>query len=157
MDNKPPPQPLHEHVYLALRTAILSGEIRVGDRLNESHLAKQLQVSRTPIREAIRRLQQEQLLTTDAPDGIKIVEISPESAIHLYDCRIALEQLAVEGACRHATDVQIQALEQNLVEAEAVFKDPPSFVELQRSHQVDRSLRQLDLNYDFHRLIAVSS
>lgn len=145
------PQPLHERVYLTLRTAILSGEIRLGERLKESQLAKQLQVSRTPIREAIRRLQQEQLLTADAADGITIVQISLDSAIHLYDCRIALEQLAVEGACRHATAEQIHTLKQNLFASEAVAKEPADIP--QDSH----SLKQLALNYEFHRLIAESS
>lgn len=157
MVSKFSPQPLHERVYLALRTSILSGELGLGERLNESQLAKQLEVSRTPIREAIRRLQQEQLLTTDSPDGITIVEISLDSAIHLYDCRIALEQLAVEGACRYATSAQLQALEQNLLDSEATFK-----AQIDAYHQAlpahnNLGLKQLELNYDFHRLIAESS
>lgn len=129
----------------------------LSDRLNESHLAKSLKVSRTPIREAIRRLQQEQLLTPDSPDGIRIVEISLASAIHLYDCRIALERLAVEGACRHASKAQIKALEQNLVNAEPVFKHQLSDLSLQPANPTEQSLRQLALNYEFHRLIAESS
>ncbi|WP_407657738.1 FCD domain-containing protein [Leptolyngbya ectocarpi] len=147
-------QPLHERVYLALRTSILSGELGLGERLNESQLAKQLEVSRTPIREAIRRLQQEQLLTTDSPDGITIVEISLDSAIHMYDCRIALEQLAVEGACRYATSAQLQALEQNLLDSEAIFK-----AQMGAAWPSDNNpeLKQLELNYNFHRLIAESS
>lgn len=147
------PQTLHERIYLTLRTSILSGEFKIGDRLTESKLAKQLQVSRTPIREAIRRLQQEQLLTSDSPDGVTIVEISLDSAIHLYDCRIALEQLAVTGACLHATAAQLQALEQNLLDSETALQ-------AQISHQrsaVNYDLKQLALNYEFHRLIAESS
>lgn len=135
----------------------MSGEIGLGERLNESQLAKQLQVSRTPIREAIRRLQQEQLLTTDSPDGITIVEISLDSAIHLYDCRIALEQLAVKGACRYATPAQIQRLEQNLSESEATFREQVKAYNISTSYQDHQSLKQLELNYDFHRLIAESS
>ena len=151
--NKASPPPLHERVYLTLRASILSGEVSLGERLNESRLAKQLQVSRTPIREAIRRLQQERLLTADAADGITIVEISLDSAIHLYDCRIALEQLAVEGACRHATTAELQGLEANLLDSVATADGQPEGT-FAHSHQ---SLHQLELNYDFHRLIAESS
>lgn len=151
------PQPLHERIYLSLRSSILSGEISLGTRLNESQLAKQLQVSRTPIREAIRRLQQEQLLTSDSPDGITIVEISLDSAIHLYDCRIALEQLAVEGACRYATAAQLQVMEQNLQHSETIFKKQTKEYTLSADYQDNHSLKQLELNYDFHRLIAESS
>lgn len=135
----------------------MSGEIGLGERLNESQLAKQLDVSRTPIREAIRRLQQEQLLTIDSPDGVTIAEISLNSAIHLYDCRIALEQLAVEGACRYATSAQIQILEQNLVHSEAAFKKQVNADNRSAPHYDNQSLQQLELNYDFHRLIAESS
>lgn len=134
----------------------MSGEIGLGERLNESQLAKQLDVSRTPIREAIRRLQQEQLLTIDSPDGVTIAEISLDSAIHLYDCRIALEQLAVEGACRYATSAQIQTLEHNLARSEAIFKKQASGDKLAPYYD-NQSLQQLELNYDFHRLIAESS
>lgn len=135
----------------------MSGELGLGERVNESQLAKQLEVSRTPIREAIRRLQQEQLLTTDSPDGITIVEISLDSAIHMYDCRIALEQLAVEGACRYATSAQLQALEQNLLDSEAIFKAQIADSYQGLPDQNNLGLKQLELNYDFHRLIAESS
>lgn len=147
---------LNEHIYLTLRTSILAGEISAGDRLVESQLAQQLDVSRTPIREAIRRLQQEQLLTIDSPDGVTIVEISLSSAIYLYDCRISLEQLAVEGACRHATSEQVEALRQNLMTAESILQSVSGDA-LRPVLQESQSLKLLDLNYEFHRLIAESA
>ncbi|MGB3614977.1 MAG: FCD domain-containing protein [Elainellaceae cyanobacterium] len=153
--DSPTSQPLHELIYLNLRSSILVGDIGPSDRLIESRLAERMQVSRTPIREAIRRLQQEGLLTTDPANGITPVEIFLGDAIHLYDCRIALEALAVEGACRHATPEQIETLRRILDDADAV---------LQQTHYAgstmttgDSALRQRDLNYAFHRLIAESS
>lgn len=149
------PEPLHEQVYLRLRTSILAGKIAQGDRLTENRLAAQLQVSRTPVREAIRRLQYEGLLTLDSAAGVTPVEIALEDALHLYDCRIALEQLAVEGACRSATPTQLDSLRRILQEADGL---------LQQTSQADSSpaiadhaLKQRDLNYAFHRLIAESS
>ena len=149
-------QTLHERVYISLRDSILSGQFRQGDRLTESKLAKQLQASRTPVREAIRRLQQEKLLTSDATDGVTIVEISLDSAIHLYDCRIALEQLAVTGACLLITSAQLKSLEQNLLASETLKEQIDSY-ETSISDEARYDLKQLALNYEFHRLIAESS
>ncbi|MUL36218.1 FCD domain-containing protein [Gloeocapsopsis dulcis] len=139
-------QPLYEQTYLALRSAILSGEIAVDERLIESQLAQRFQVSRTPVREAIRRLQQENLLASN--DGaLYITRLSLHDAIKLYDCRIALEQLSVVGACKNATAAQLKAIEQTVIQAENL---------MQRGHYQLQN-RLLDLNFDFHRLIAQSS
>lgn len=143
----PPRQPLYEQAYLALRSVILAGEIGIHERLVETQLAERFQMSRTPIREAIRRLQQENLLTSDLDGGVYVTKPSLHDAIKLYDCRIALEQLAVTGACKHATNTQLQALEQIVLQSANLEK------------QIENNLknRLLDLNFRFHRLIAQSS
>jgi len=140
-------KPLYEQTYSALRSAILSGEISVDERLIESQLAQRFQVSRTPVREAIRRLQQENLLASDGDGALYITKLSLHDAIKLYDCRIALEQLSVVGACENATTEQLKAIEQTLVQAESLAQ--------QGHKQLQDKL--LDLNFDFHRLIAQSS
>ncbi len=141
-------QSLQEQAYQALRTAILSGELAPGQRLVETQLAKKLQVSRTPIREAIRLLQHENLATID-PNGIlRVATISMTDAVHLYDCRIALEQLSVIGACQNATESQLQDLEVMVKQAEKLVKSKPSQL---------TTFRLLDLDYRFHRLLAQSS
>lgn len=114
----------------------------MGERLVETQLADRFQVSRTPIREAIRRLQQEKLLTDDLDGGLSVIQLSLQDVIKLYECRIALEQLAVRGVCEHATDEQIQAIEQTLEQFEALTAD------LQAGNQ------RLKLNFRFHRLLA---
>ncbi len=153
---------LHEQIYLTLRTSILTGGIGLGDRLVESRLAEELRVSRTPIREAIRRLQYEGLLTTDPLNGITPVELSLENAVHLYDCRIALEQLAVEGACRSAAPAQVESLRRILQDADELLLKTSGIsdrhtLEDHAQQLEDHALRQRDLNYAFHRLIAESS
>lgn len=140
-------KPLYEQTYLALRSAILTGEIAVNERLIESQLAQRFQVSRTPVREAIRRLQQENLLASDGDGALHITKLSLHDAIKLYDCRIALEQLSVVGACENATAEQLKAIEQTLIQAENLAQ--------QGHKQLPDEL--LDLNFDFHRLIAESS
>ena len=139
---------LHEQTYSALRTSILSGDLTPGTRLVETQLAEQLQVSRTPIREAIRQLQREGLVTADATGGLRVSAISIADAVQLYDCRIALEQLSVTGACENASNSQLQALEKYVTQAEKL---------LQRQSSKLNNFQLLDLDYQFHRQIAESS
>ncbi|MBE9079179.1 FCD domain-containing protein [Romeria aff. gracilis LEGE 07310] len=139
---------LHDQTYLALRSAILFGRIRVGERLVETQLAQQFQVSRTPIRAAVCQLQQTGLLTAHADGGIYVRKLSLHDAIKIYDCRIVLEQLAVAGSCEHATKAQLKAIEQTLIESELIA---------QRGDAHSHSIQLLDLNIRFHRLIAQSS
>jgi DNA-binding GntR family transcriptional regulator len=141
-------QLLHEQTYQMLRTAILSGELAAGSRLIETQLAEQLQVSRTPIREALRLLQRDHLVTTDAQGAMRVALLSIEDAIQLYDCRIALEQLSVSAACRTATEDQIECIEATLQQAEKAIANP--------AHSLT-PYQLLHLDYEFHRLVAESS
>ncbi len=138
-------QSLQVQAYQALRSAILSGEITAGTRLVETQLAKQLQVSRTPIREAIRQLQQENLITIDIAGTLRVATLSMQDAVQLYTCRIALEQLSVVGACENATNAEIAALQELVIAAE----------QTERSQSTNAHL--LSLDYQFHRSIARSS
>ena len=141
-------QSLHEQTYHALRSAILSGEIPAGERLVETQLAETLQVSRTPIREALRQLQRENLVTLETNGGLRVPRLSIADAVDLYDCRIALEQLSVTGACQNATTAQIEQLD-------AIVRQAESTINL-RSHQLTH-YQMLHIDYQFHRLIAESS
>ncbi|MEC4893642.1 MAG: GntR family transcriptional regulator [Oscillatoria sp. PMC 1051.18] len=141
-------QSLQEQAYQAIRTAILSGELTSGQRLVETHLAKKLQVSRTPIREAIRQLQHEELVTIDANNVLRVAKFSPHDAAQLYDCRLALEQLAVAEACQNATDSQLKQLDRLVMQAEKLSHSKPSQL---------TNFQLLDLDYRFHRLLAESS
>ncbi len=138
---------LYEQVYTALRSGILTGEFAPGSRLIETQLTEWLDVSRTPLREALRQLQKEGLVTTDT-SGLQVATISATDAIELYDCRLVLEKLSVAGACENATKQQIKALEQYVIRAEA--RDP-------KDTDVQTLLQLLDLDYQFHHLIAESS
>lgn len=131
-----------------LRTAILAGELVAGQRLVETQLAKKLQVSRTPVREALRQLQHEDLVTTDANNMLCVTKFSIRDAVQLYDCRIALEQLSVVGACQHATNSQLQELHLMVMQAEKLLESKPSQL---------TNFQLLDLDYRFHRLFAESS
>lgn len=126
---------------------ILSGELTPGQRLVEAQLARHLQVSRTPIREALGQLQRESLVMTDS-DGLKVATFSATDAAQLYECRIALEQVSVNAACHNATTAQIRKL-QRLVEQSEKLADTKSSQML--------NFQLLELDYQFHRLIAEMS
>lgn len=139
---------LYEQTYEALRASILAGDWASGDRIIETQLAQRLQVSRTPIREAMRQLQKEGLVTADVNGGLRVTAISVADAIQLYDCRLVLEQLAVTSACEHMSSTQLEQLEQYVVQAER----------LMQAHSPQPSSAQLlELDYQFHRAIAESS
>ncbi|MGB7084297.1 MAG: GntR family transcriptional regulator [Phormidesmis sp.] len=138
---------LYEQVYSALRAGILAGEFTPGSRLIETQLTEWLNVSRTPLREALRQLQKEGLVTADT-SGLQVTTISAADAIELYDCRLVLEKLAVTGACEQASQQQIAALEQYVIQAEA--RNP-------QDSGAQTLLQLLDLDYQFHHLIAESS
>lgn len=141
-------QPLLEQAYQALRQAILTGELQPGERLVETQLAAQLQVSRTPIREALRRLVDVELAIADHHGAIRVTTVSVRDAIELYDCRLALESLSVAQACDQATPDQLTELQTLVDQAE---KLPPLPQDPLRHYQ------RLDLDHRFHRLLAQSS
>lgn len=138
---------LHEQTYEALRSSILSGDLIPGERLVETQLAQRLQVSRTPIREAIRQLQKDGLVVADPTGALQVMTITVEDAAQLYDCRLALEQLSVSGACFHAEESQLEQLEACVIKAEDLMSQSPA----------PTVTELLDLDYGFHRLIAESS
>jgi DNA-binding GntR family transcriptional regulator len=143
---------LREQVYQALRTIILRGDLASGERIVETKLAQQLQVSRTPIREAIGQLQREKLIVSNPNGGFKVATLSIKDALQLYDCRIALERVSVVGACNSIDSEQLQQLEQYVITAEKLTTSKSKSGKSNRN-----SFQLLELDYQFHRLIAESS
>lgn len=103
--------PLRDVVFQTLRQAILRGELKPGERLMEIHLAQKLGVSRTPVREAIRKLELEGLVFMIPRKGAVVAEITISDLEDVLEVRMALEELAVKNACRRITQEQLQELE----------------------------------------------
>ncbi|MCD7955452.1 MAG: GntR family transcriptional regulator [Lachnospiraceae bacterium] len=99
--------PLRDVVFQTLRQAILRGEISPGERLMEIHLAQKLGVSRTPVREAIRMLELEGLVTTVPRKGTVVAEITVSDLEDVLEVRQALEELAVRIVCKKITKEQL--------------------------------------------------
>jgi DNA-binding GntR family transcriptional regulator len=95
---------LRDRVVEAIRDAIVRGHLKPGDKIPEVELSEQLGVSRTPIREAIRILEQQGLVETRPKNGTYIAKLDPEQARHSLLVRAALEELAVRQALEQSAD-----------------------------------------------------
>jgi len=100
------PESLTQIVYQALRDAIISKRLLPGQRVSEASLARQLRVSKTPVREALLRLQAIGLVEADGGRGGRIVRPSAELIRHTYEVRGSLESLAAALAAARATPAQ---------------------------------------------------
>ena len=100
--------PLRDVVFNTLRQAILRGELKPGERLMEIQLANKLGVSRTPIREAIRKLELEGLVLMIPRKGAEVAEITEKNMRDVLEVRKALEELAVQLACDKITKEEMK-------------------------------------------------
>ena len=130
--------PLRDVVFHTLREAILKGELKPGERLMELQLAEKMGVSRTPIREAIRMLEQEGLPVTIPRKGAQVAGMTEKDMEDSLEIRAALDELAVQLACDAITEEQLQQLKvamrgveeairigdiKKIAEADVVFHD----------------------------------
>ena len=114
--------PLRDVVFNTLREAILKGELKPGERLMEMHLATKLGVSRTPIREAIRMLEQEGLAVTIPRKGAQVAKMTEKDLQDVLEVRDALDELAVTCACERMTKEQFVELKEAMQKFEAATK-----------------------------------
>lgn len=114
--------PLRDVVFNTLRQAILRGELKPGERLMEIQLANKLGVSRTPIREAIRKLELEGLVLMIPRKGAEVAEITEKNLRDVLEVRCALEELAVQLACDRMDEDGISELRAAAVSFENVLE-----------------------------------
>ncbi len=105
---------LSNKVYAALKEMIANHRFQPGARLNVEKISKELEVSRTPVWEAVRRLQQEGLLENIPYRGVFMVEMTLERALELYQVREALEGLAARLAALYANEKILEKMEETL-------------------------------------------
>lgn len=91
---------------------IVTGELRPNQRLVDSEIAKDLGISRTPVREALKRLEAVGYVSILPRGGIAVIDHSTREIQYLYDIRVALETMAVKLACNNATEEQINKVEE---------------------------------------------
>ena len=144
--------PLRDVVFNTLRQAILRGELKPGERLMEIQLANKLGVSRTPIREAIRKLELEGLVLMIPRRGAEVAEITEQNLRDVLEVREALEELSVKLACEHATQEQIEEMKQ----AAQVFKESLSGDDVTRIAEADVAFHDaINMATDNQKLIQI--
>ena len=114
--------PLRDVVFNTLRQAILTGELKPGERLMEIHLADRLGVSRTPIREAIRTLELAGLVVMIPRKGAQVAKITEKNLKDVLEVRRALDTLAVRLACKRMDDTYKKQLREACDEFAKVVK-----------------------------------
>lgn len=107
-------RPLRDLVFEALREAIVNGTLAPGERLMEVQLAEELGVSRTPVREAIRRLELEGYVVMVPRKGAYVASMSAKDVADVFEIRAALEGLAAELAAERITEEELEELERRL-------------------------------------------
>ncbi len=146
--------PLREVVFNTLRQAILRGELKPGERLMEIQLAKALGVSRTPIREAMRKLEHEGLVTMTPRKGAEVADISEKSLRDVLEVREALETLSVELACDNITGKQLKELKA----AAKKFQDVQASKDVTKIAEADEAFHDIiNLATGNQRLISMLS
>jgi DNA-binding GntR family transcriptional regulator len=144
--------PLRDVVFNTLRQAILTGELKPGERLMEIHLANKLGVSRTPIREAIRKLELEGLVTMIPRRGAEVAQITEKSMNDVLEVRRAMDALCVELACDRITPEELQDLKKACDTFEAAVKTDDIIVQAtgnQRLIQLVNNLSEQMYRYRF--------
>lgn len=128
-------------VYDYLFNAIRSGDIKPGQTLTERGLAEKIGVSRTPVREAIRKLEEQGIVTYEPHKGVKVITLSQEKVTQLYDVRELLEGLAVRQLAERQTPEIIQELS--------------GFIERAEKEAVANNVKELSgINSEFHLALA---
>ena len=133
-------KPLRDVVFENLRSAILEGKLKSGQRLMEVQLAEQLGVSRTPVREAIRKLELEGLVVMLPRKGAYVANISVKDLMDVLEIRASLEGLGASLAAERRNDEDIKNLEELEVE----------FEEAVRTQNIDMLLKK---DIEFHECI----
>lgn len=116
-------KPIREMIYESIRQAIFDGELKPGDRLVEKDLAEKMRVSRTPIREALRKLETEGLIKHVPRKGVVVKGFSPEDIIEIYSIRQALEALAITYTIKNITETEIKKLKVLIEEMAALTEE----------------------------------
>jgi DNA-binding GntR family transcriptional regulator len=140
----PSVNPIRERVYNHLRKAILSGQIPVGERLVESRLASQIGTSRTPIREALHKLELENLVSSIPRVGYFVRGLSEEDIGDICEIRSAIEGLATRRAISQITGRNLERLRKNIEQSRKVIDQ-------------GTTERMVHLDAEFHDILCQSS
>ena len=138
-----------DQIFEQLEHDILAGKYKRGEILSETKLSEDLGVSRTPVREAIRRLEQENIIE-DSSKGLVVVGISREDMPDMYEIRMRIESLAAERAAVNISD-------EALAEMSEAVDMQRYYIDKQAEKEVDNSDNIKNLDSRFHEIIYIES
>ncbi len=138
------PRPDAESIYEELRAEIGAGRLSAGSPVREVAVATRFGVSRTPVREALRRLQHDRLLVPGAR-GLQVREVDPQEVVQVYDIRILLEAEAAREAARAHTPADLMLLE-GLIARDRSLVDPPDQLRAQTNSEFHAAVWQATHN-----------
>lgn len=106
---------LRDDIVVDLRSAIMRGEFKAGQRIYEGKISQQMQISRVPVREALIQLEQEGLVIRKPNKGVFVASLSEVELSEFYTLRSVIEEFAMTLAMQHATDEDVQRLRDQLL------------------------------------------
>ncbi|MGV3487780.1 MAG: GntR family transcriptional regulator [Tuberibacillus sp.] len=143
---------LSDNVARTLREMILNGRLMPGERINQVHLAQELNISRGPLREALRLLQNEGLVKHETNKGTFVTSLSKRDIWEIYTLRALLEGKASQLALEHLTEKDFEKLDQTLVGFKKALKEHNHEAIVQN----DITFHQIIVNASKHSLIIKS-
>lgn len=143
-----------DRVYEQVKAMACTYRLSPGERINEVELARQLGVSRTPLREALNRLASEGFLVATQNKGYHLKPLAPADVLHLYEFRATIEVGSLALACDRASDEELQELEAFALESrDAPDEDAQALRLLRLDEQFHERLAMLSRNDEFIRAI----
>ncbi|MFB7493792.1 GntR family transcriptional regulator [Streptomyces sp. NPDC056161] len=150
-------QTLSDQAYQALRAAIVQGELAWGEKITERGLAERLGVSPTPVREALRRLEQEQLVERTGPRSLRVATVSPLVRSESGTIEAALEAVAARFAAQKATPEQLDRMQRHLDEADEAAEALRTDRDAGRTLSAEQIERLFNAVRDFHREVEAAA
>lgn len=140
---------LREKAFLTLKDAILDGRLKRGERLSEARLMRDFDIGRTPLREALNRLEREGLVVSQPNSGFSVANLDVDAVCDLLMVREGLDAMAAEIATETASEADLEALGAVMAEIDA----------LDRAHArtPDVYARELELGLKVHEVILVAT
>ncbi len=138
------PRSIENEIISRLRAAIVSGQFLPGAHLNESEIAKQMEVSRIPIREAIKKLEQEVLVVRQPNKGVYVISFTEQDVRETFSLRARLESMAFEWAIPNITS-------EDMMQLRALVKEQETAIAERRYDELAR------LDMRFHELICLKA
>jgi DNA-binding GntR family transcriptional regulator len=146
---------LKDKVYTTIKNRILTFELKPGEKILEIEIAQKLGVSRTPVREALNKLEQEGLISVFSKKGYAVSDITSKEIEELYEIREALEALAIKAAVKNSNEAEWKRIEEMLLnekrkndineeaKKKTLFKDASKFHEELEKLSGNQTLQQI--------------